>query len=238
MNVIVRELSKAYGFLWALRQVNFQLRAGDCVALLGPNGAGKTTLLSLLSALVRPTAGEIAIDGKQLPHGHSPLRSRIGLLSPGNHLYEKLTSRENLRFFTSLCGKGVPRERIDMELEQVGLGPWSGHLVSSLSQGMKCRLNIAKWLLLEPQLLLLDEPYGSLDGSGVDLVESYLSRLCADGGIVVMATHNLQRALSLCSRAVVLHQGRVILDEPRSEPWEGLHRAMADFLPRGERWKS
>ena len=115
---------------------------------------------------------------------------------------------------------------------------WSDHYVSSLSTGMRCRLAIAKWLLLEPKLLLLDEPYGVLDGSGVDLLESYLKRLCNAGNIVIMATHHVSRVLNLCSRAVILHHGRIIFDEPRQEPWETFHRAFGEFLPRGERWSS
>ncbi len=238
MRVVVRQLSKAYGFLWALKDVGLELQPGECVALLGPNGAGKTTLLKLLSALLYPTTGEIELDGERLRQGSSPLRSSIGFFAPSEHLYESLTAKENLRFFASLYGKGRNPKELEKALDTVGLIRWSDDYVSSLSSGMKCRLAIAKWLLLEPKLLLLDEPYGVLDGSGVDLLESYLKRLCHDGGIAVMATHHVPRVLTLCSRAIILNQGRVIFDEPRQEPWENFHRAFGEFLPRGERWSS
>lgn len=235
MSVLVRNLSKAYGYFWALRDVYLEFRQGDCVALLGPNGAGKTTLLKLLSALIYPTAGEIEIDGKVLGYGNSPVRSTIGFLSPHEHLYEKLTARENLRFFISLYDKNKNPREVDSALDQVGLARWSDAHVATFSHGMKCRLTIAKWRLLEPTLLLLDEPYGVLDGPGIDLLEAYLRGLCRTGGIVIMATHHVSRILSLCSRALILHQGKIIFDEPRQESWETFHRAFAEFLPRADR---
>lgn len=232
MRVIAHRLSKAYGFLWALRDVNLEFREGDRVALLGPNGAGKTTLLKLLSALLYPTTGNIEIDGERLGYGNSRFRSVIGFLSPHGRLYEALTARENLHFFISLHGKAKNSQEVEKSLDHVGLSQWADDYVASLSQGMKCRLAIAKWLLLEPRLLLLDEPYGVLDGPGVDLLEAYLKSLCRSGGVVVMATHHVSRVLPLCSRALILHQGRVIFDEPRQEPWENFQRAFAAFLPR------
>lgn len=238
MHVVVRQLSKAYGLLWALKDISLELHPGECVALLGPNGAGKTTFLKLLSALLQPTTGEIELDGEKFRQGSSQLRSTIGFLSPNDHLYESLTAEENLRFFNALYGKQKTPQEVETTLDAVGLIQWSNNYVSSLSSGMKCRLTIAKWLLLQPKVLLLDEPYGVLDGSGVDLLETYLRKLCDSGGIAVMATHHVSRALTLCSRAVILHHGRVIFDEPRQEPWESFHRAFGEFLPRGERWSS
>jgi len=238
LRVVVRSLSKSYGFLWALKKIDIELRAGECIALLGPNGAGKSTLLRLLSALLHPTTGEIFIDGQRLSQGSSPVRSSIGLLTPSEHLYEGLTLRENLRLFNSLYARKKSLQDMEEALNTVGLRRWSDDYVSSLSSGMKCRLGISKWLLLEPKLLLLDEPYGVLDGSGVDLLESYVKRLCQSGGIAVMATHHISRILGLCSRALILHQGRLIFDEPRREPWESFHRTFAEFLPRGDKWSS
>lgn len=238
MRLGVRELSKAYGFLWALRDISFEFQPGECVALLGPNGAGKTTLLKLLSALLSPTQGEITLDGERLLAGSSRLRSLIGFLSPHDHLYEGLTARENLHFFAALYGKEKKPEEMEKGIEAVGLRNWSDQDVASLSSGMKCRLAVAKWRLLEPKLMLLDEPYGVLDGSGVELLESYLRSLCSGGGIAVVATHHVQRALRLCSRAIILDHGRLIFDELKQEPWESFHRAFETFAPREERWSS
>jgi len=236
--LVTRNLSKAYGLLWALRDVSLELKSGDCVAVLGPNGAGKTTLLRLLCGLLYPTDGEVAIDGATLLRGPSSLRSSIGLLSPNEHFYENLTVQENLRLFSSLYGKKIDAADLARTLGTVGLGSWSKDYVGSLSSGMKCRLAIAKWILLEPKLLLLDEPYGVLDGSGVDLLESYIKEVCRSGGIVVMASHHVSRVLAICTRALILHRARLIFDEPRQEPWLNFQRAFGEFLPRGERWSS
>ncbi len=234
MGVVLRRVSKSYGFFWALREIDLTFNKGDCVALLGPNGAGKTTLLKLLSALLYPTSGEIEVDGQTLKQGNLQARSTVGLLSPDGQIYDKLTAKENLQFFTALSGNNFSPRDLDHALGQVGLSSWSDAYGSSLSHGMKCRLAIAKWSLIEPSLLLLDEPYGVLDGSGVDLLESFLKRLCQKGAIVVMATHNVQRVLALCTRALILNGGKVIFDEPRQEPWKSFHAAFADFLPSEE----
>ena len=231
MRVTAHQLSKAYGYLWALRDVNLELAQGECVALLGPNGAGKTTLLKLLCALIRPTRGDIGIDGISPQEA----RASIGLLSPHDHLYEKLTAEENLKLFMSLYRRPTDGDRMKTTLADVGLGDWAAEYVSTFSSGMRCRLSIAKWLLLEPRLLLVDEPYGVLDGGGVDLLEAQLKRVCARGGCVLMATHHILRATALCTRAMILRQGRIIFDEPKRSPWESFDQAIGEFLPRGGR---
>jgi ABC-type multidrug transport system ATPase subunit len=103
---------------------------------------------------------------------------------------------------------------------------------------MRCRLSIAKWKLLQPDLLLLDEPYGVLDGSGIDLLEAFLRQQTANGTIVVMASHHVARALKLCSRALILKQGRLTFNEAKQQPWTSFDRAFGEFLPHGERWSS
>jgi heme ABC exporter ATP-binding subunit CcmA len=233
--VEVRRLSKAYGFLWALKDVSFELGPGDCAALLGPNGAGKTTLLKLLSGLIAQTSGEIRLAGAKPARA---LNDSIGFFSPNEHLYEGLTAIENLGFFAALYDKQKTPGDLEAALEGVGLSRWAREPVSSLSAGMKCRLTLAKWIVLAPRLLLLDEPYGVLDGAGVELLEGYLQALCRSGGIVLIATHHIGRILKVCSRAFILQQGQLIFDERRQEPWESFRRTYAEFLPKGEPWAS
>jgi heme ABC exporter ATP-binding subunit CcmA len=233
LQVTVRGLFKAYGLVWALKDLNLDLLGGECVALAGPNGAGKTTLLKLLAGLVYPTRGKILIDSAPLSRTSTALRSAIGFLAPGEHLYDNLSVRENLDFFTGLYGKNNSHAGVDRALKEVGLERWSGEYVSALSSGMKCRLSLAKWQLLEPGLLLLDEPYGVLDGAGVNLLEAFLKSQCQKGRIVIVASHHISRVLQLCTRALILHQGKLIFDEPRRQPWDSFERAFADFLPHG-----
>jgi len=233
LQLTARDLSKAYGLRWALRDLNLDLVPGECVALLGPNGAGKTTLLKLLAGLIYPTRGDIRLNGVQLSRSSTELRSTIGFLTPGEHLYENLTVRENLDFFTALYNKNHSLVAIARALEEVELTNWSQEYVSALSSGMKFRLSIAKWQLLEVGLLLLDEPYGVLDGSGINLLEAFLKSQCEKGNVVVIASHHIARVLELCTRALILHQGKLTFDEPRRQPWDSFERAFADFLPHG-----
>lgn len=233
MQLTVRDLSKAYGLRWALRDLNLDLVPGECVALLGPNGAGKTTLLKLLAGLIYPTRGDVRLNGAPFSRTSTELRSIIGFLTPGEHLYENLTARENLDFFTALYNKNHSSAAIVRALEEVELTDWSREYVSALSSGMKFRLSIAKWQLLEVGLLLLDEPYGVLDGSGINLMEAFLKSQCEKGNVVVIASHHISRVLQLCTRALILHQGKLTFDEPRRQPWDSFERAFADFLPHG-----
>jgi len=232
LRLTVKQLAKAYGYLWALRHFDLTLSAGEFVALLGPNGAGKTTLLKLLAGLTPPTAGVIELDGRPLTGTATAERGQIGLLAPAEHLYDQLTAVENLRFFTALYDKDSSASALETALLQVGLSARAQDYVGNLSAGMKCRLSIAKWQLLDPGLLLLDEPYGVLDGSGIDLLENFLKEHCARGHIVIMASHHVARALRLCDRALILHQGRLQFDQRKQTPWPAFEHAFGDFLPR------
>ncbi len=238
MRLSINRLSKAYNFLWALRDVSLTLQAGDFLALLGPNGAGKTTLLKILAGLISPTAGSVELDGAARSRTDLAARAKIGFLTPADHLYENLTVRENLKFFTALYRRASAPGIIDAALEQVALAERGAEFVANLSSGMKCRLSIVKWQLLGPSLLLLDEPYGVLDGSGIDVLENFLKAQCAQGSIVVMASHHVSRALKLCTRAVILKQGRLSFNEAKQDPWPSFERAFSEFLPHGESWRS
>lgn len=234
MRIAVRKLAKAYGHFWALRDLDLDLGAGDLVALLGPNGAGKTTFLKLLAGLVEPTQGVVEFDGSPLPANDARRRREIGLLAPADHLYDNLTVTENLEFFAQLYSQRFSAAQVAGTLHEVNLGSRANEYVTNLSSGMKCRLSIAKWQLLAPGLLLLDEPYGVLDGHGVDLLEGFLKAHCAKGNIVIMASHHVARVLKLCNRALILHQGRLNFDEPRQQPWPSFDAAFGEFLPQGE----
>jgi len=236
LRLFIDKLSKAYGFLWAVRDLSVEVDSGDLIALLGPNGAGKTTLLKLLAGLITPTTGSIRFD--ETSGTVRPFRARTGLLMPADHLYDNLTVQENLSFFLSLYGHRCDLQMITSALDEVALLERGAEFVGNLSSGMRCRLSIAKWKLLQPDLLLLDEPYGVLDGSGIDLLEAFLRQQTANGTIVVMASHHVARALKLCSRAFILKQGRLTFNEAKQQPWTSFDRAFGEFLPHGERWSS
>jgi heme exporter protein A len=234
LHLTVQKLSKAYGFFWALKDLNLDLPPGELVALLGPNGAGKTTLLRLIAGLTPPSLGRIELDSVPFSRAIGSSRAQIGLLTPAAHLYEDLTVRENLEFFTSLYGQNHDANSINAALSSVDLSDRADEFASTLSSGMKCRLSIAKWELLKPGLLLLDEPYGVLDGSGVDLLEDFLKSHCRKGNLVILASHHVSRVLEICSRAIILHQGRMTFNAPRQQPWPDFDQAFREFLPHGE----
>ena len=210
----IENLVKTYDFLPVLRQLNLSIERGEFVALLGPNGSGKSTLLRLLAARSRPTAGQIRIGGWVLPDEAQHVRAQIGLVSHKSLMYENLTAAENLRFFATLHNlHGAAREqRVAELLEQVGLSRRADHLLRTFSRGMQQRLTIARALLHQPHLLLLDEPYTGLDQSAAETLDTLLREAAASGHTILMATHQFYRATMLASRIVILSRGRVGYD--------------------------
>lgn len=204
-----RHLAKRYGERHVLVDVNFALERGRCLALFGPNGAGKSTLLKLISLLVLPTDGELYIDGKRVGEQQAALRRRIGVLSHQSFLYEALSARENLVFYGQLYGLRNVGPHADALLEQVGLALFAGDPVRTFSRGMVQRLAIARALLHEPELLLLDEPYTGLDQSATTMLDQAVDRAKAAGTTLVLISHDFAEGLRAADRAAILHRGRL-----------------------------
>ncbi len=217
-------IGKAYGATWAVRGVDLALDPGESMALFGPNGAGKTTLLKILGTLVTPTRGSGRVAGFDLRTGREGIRENLALLAHGTHLYEDLTVRENLKFAAAMRNReGLRPEPL---LERVGLAEAAGERVRALSSGMKRRLALAKVMLAEPGILLLDEPFTNLDQAAVALLEGCVTEVLARGGSVIMATHDLARGYAACRRAAVLVNGRLLHEAPaRAGGLEGLRAA-------------
>ena len=212
-----RGLSRRYGHAWALSRVDLQLHAGEAVALLGANGAGKSTLLSLLATLHRPTEGSLQIFGLD-PHRQLPqIRSRLGYVAHATLLDDGLTARENLLYFASLFSLHDSRRIVDERLEEVGLHKRAHDRVASFSRGMRQRLSLARALLHDPDLLVLDEPFTGLDAAGCRDLAARLEEEKRRGRAIVLATHQLERVLSWSDRALLLHQGRKVEESPAGE---------------------
>jgi heme exporter protein A len=205
----VKGAVRRYGGLPVLRGVDLDVERGESVALFGPNGAGKTTLLRTLAGLLRADSGSVSVLGRALP-ADAALRRRIGYLGHESFLYRDLDARENLAYYARLFG--VPASRIDVLLGEVGLAAVSARRVSAYSRGMLQRLALARAVLHEPELLLLDEPLTGLDPEGVELFARLLGVLRGRGVTVLMATHDIERALAVATRAVVLGRGRIVWD--------------------------
>lgn len=212
----VRELSKAFGLLPALQGLDFSVGRGEWVLLFGANGSGKSTLLRLLSGLCKPTAGAIRIGGWELPREAVAVRAQIGLVAHRPLLYENLTARENLDFFGKLYGMAAEAraERGRDLLQQVGLTRSADRIVRTFSRGMKQRLSIARALLHQPEILLLDEPYSGLDQAACQVLDELLAAAQNAGGAIILSTHQLGRAPETAERALALAGGKIIFDGP------------------------
>jgi len=183
-------VTKRFGWTWALQHVTLTLPRHTTLALVGPNGAGKTTLLKLIATLIRPTAGEAAVLGFGLDDGEGDeIRRRTGLLTVRGYLYDDLSADENLRFAARMAGDRIGPERISSVLERVGLDGIGTRKVRAFSTGMRKRLALAKLLLRDLELILMDEPYAGLDTEGIALVDAVVGDLKAGGATVIIASH-------------------------------------------------
>lgn len=209
-------LSKSFGPVPVLRKLDLTVARGEFLALLGPNGSGKSTLLRLLCGLSKPTSGSIQIGGWELPREAAAVRAQIGLVSHKPLLYEALSARENLEFFARLyrLPSTTSKARIDELLKRVGLAHRDRDRVRTFSRGMQQRLSIARALLHEPHVLLLDEPYTGLDQDASATLDSLLRDTHAQGHTIVMVTHQVDRAAVLADRVAILSRGAIVYDTP------------------------
>ena len=223
-------LTRRYGTARALNRLDLTIPWDQRLAILGPNGAGKTTFLRIVATLVRPTSGRITVGGLELPGQAAAVRRHIGMVSHQTFLYDELTARENLLFYGRLHRVPNPRDRADLLLERVGLADRADDRVRTFSRGLQQRLALARAVVHDPSILLLDEPDTGLDVAGLDL----LSRLAVDESgrrrTVLLTTHDLQRAIELSDRVVVFANGMVILDRAA----ERLNATILDRAIRGE----
>ena len=179
----VHHLTKAFGNKVALRGINLHVAEGESLVIFGPNGAGKTTLIRILASLSRPTSGSVSIGGLDLATHAEGIRRYLGVVSHAPLLYDSLTAEENLRFFARLYGMTAPQARITAMLERVGLNQRRGDLVRTFSRGMTQRLAIARALLHDPLVLLLDEPDTGLDPQAAEMLHDLLAQLSGRPGI-------------------------------------------------------
>lgn len=211
----IDKLIKAFGSRLVLRGVDLTINEGDFVALMGANGAGKTTLLHIVATLSKPTGGTISIGGYSTANSATELRRFIGLVSHKTLLYDDLTADQNLRFYAQMYDVPNASNRIETVLNQVGLWGRQHDPVRTYSRGMQQRLAIARAMLHNPSILLLDEPDTGLDQHAADRLSELLSAVGAHQRTILMTTHNLERGLSLGNRVVILAKGKIAYDVQR-----------------------
>jgi len=234
MSIIdVQDLSKRFGSSYGVKDVSFSVERGECVGLLVPNGAGKTTLMRMMLNLARASSGQVCLFGEPMPkHARSILR-RVGATVEAPALYGHMTGRANLLLWARPLGAA---EHVDRLLERVRLAERGQERVDTYSLGMKARLSLARCLLTDPQLLILDEPTNGLDPVGMREVRDLLTELTAEGRTVFVSSHLLDEVARTCERIIIINHGSILYDgaiRNLSQP-QGLllHSSNPDLLRR------
>jgi heme exporter protein A len=204
------DIRKTFGHFTALGGVTLNVGRGEFLTLFGRNGAGKTTFLKIAATLIRHTHGNLRIEGIDIREEPERARRHIGFLSHNTYLYRDLNPVENLRFFARLYAIRNPEDRIQSLLNRVGLERRANDPVRAFSRGLHQRLGIARVMLHDPSLILLDEPYTGLDANAVDTFNQMLDEAAAAGKTIILTTHDLEHGLRSSTRAAIIDRGKIV----------------------------
>lgn len=207
-------ISKTYGSKNVLRDISVRIPRGEFVAVLGPNGAGKSTLLKILALISKPDSGQVIIGDQSLLHTPSELKRKIGIISHSSFLYPELTAYENLQFYGQLYGMDNLEAQIIAVIKKVGLLLALNEQVFTFSRGMLQRLSIARALIHNPEVILLDEPFTGLDQHGISLLQGVLSGLKSNHKTILMVTHSFEDGMNDVDRILILNKGQIAADFP------------------------
>ena len=215
--VEVKNIKKNYGKNEAVKGISFNIKEDEILGLLGPNGSGKTTTIGMLLGLLKPTSGEIFINGRKLEGNRIEILEQINFISPYIELPKKLTVKQNLTVYGKLYKINNINERIEFLSEKLRLGGLLNSITGELSSGQKNRVSLAKALINEPKVLLLDEPTASLDPEVGDFVRSFLEDYKKEKKIsILLASHNMDEVTRLCKSILMMKDG-IIIDEGNPE---------------------
>jgi heme exporter protein A len=229
--VRTERLTKRFGRLTALADVSVEVGSGERLALFGRNGAGKTTFLRLLAGLARSDAGRITFGRFPLPQARAEVNRRMGFLSHNSLLYPDLSVWDNLIFASRLFGVRDPEKRIGQALSRVRMLEWRREKVRHLSSGMERRVAVARALLHQPTVLLLDEPFAGLDAASIAFVQEILEEHRGNGGSIILATHRREIGIRDATRAVIFDRGKVVFDgRPEEGTVPGLNEAYNRYV--------
>ena len=205
----VRNLSKRYGVLYALRDLTFTVRTGEAMGLLGPNGSGKSTTVNMLTGLLEPTSGQILFEGRPIRDDLAGYKRRIGYVPETPNLYPYLSGREYLDLIG--CLREIPAVELDLKIRRLlnlfGLGGDGGARISAYSKGMRQKILIAAALLDDPAMLIFDEPLSGLDVTSALVFRDLVKALTKAGKTVVYSSHALETVEKICTRVVILRKG-------------------------------
>jgi len=217
--VAVERLEKTLGTTRVLRGISFDAQAGEIFGLLGPNGAGKTTTLRVICTLLAPDAGTVEVMGFGTRSAPEQVRSRIGVVTADIGVYPRLSARENLEYIARLHGLSGAElsRRIDSVIERLDMGSFSKQRAESLSSGQKQKVAIARAIVHDPEVLMLDEPTSNLDVLASKEVREFMVEAKGRGKCVIFSTHVMHDAERLCDRLTILHRGQVVASGPTAE---------------------
>lgn len=227
-SIRIRQLTKNYGRFRALHQINLDVKPHDFLTIFGANGAGKSTLLGIIAGLIRPTRGEMLLDGQDMTQDRDEtVGHKIGVLSFHAYLYEELTVYENLQFYSKLYDVSSAHDKIESLLERVGMISRSKSLVKTLSRGMRQRIALARAMLHDPPILLLDEPYVGLDQGAMDMLQAFLTE---QPRTVLLVTHDLPRGLEVSDRIAIMSRGRIVYEASSSDlSFDGFNQVYRNY---------
>ena len=220
--VEVNNLKKSYGLKEAVKGISFKIKDNEILGLLGPNGSGKTTTIGMILGLLKPSNGEIIIDGKKIEENRIEILKKINFISPYIELPKKLSVRQNLIVYGKLYSVSDIKRRIEYLSEKLRLGDLLNKITGELSSGQKNRVSLAKALINEPKVLLLDEPTASLDPEIGDFVRTFLEKYKKEKKIsILLASHNMNEVTRLCKSTLMMKDG-IIID--RGSPKELINK--------------
>lgn len=227
----LRNLSKHYGNIKAVNQLNLSVSSGEIFGFIGPNGAGKTTTIRMMGGLLAPTEGSVIIGGIDMAHEPEKAKSNIGLIPDRPFLYEKLTGMEFLQFTADLYGvkKEAFVEKAEKLLNMFSLFGRAHELIEAYSHGMKQRLIMSAALLHNPSVIIVDEPMVGLDPRGIKMVKDLFRKLAAQGTTIFMSTHTLKLAEDVCDRIGIINKGLLITTGTLTDLKHAAHMGEVDL---------
>ena len=209
--VNVNNLSKNFSSFEAVKEINFSINENEILGLLGPNGCGKTTTIGMMLGLLKPTCGEVIINGLNVEKNRINLLKKMNFISPYIELPKKLTVKENLMVYGKLYSVHDINNRIDYLTETLRLGEFINKKTGELSSGQKNRVSLAKAVVNDPDILLLDEPTASLDPETGDFVRTFIEKISSEKKMsILLASHNMDEVKRLCKSILMMKDGKII----------------------------
>jgi heme exporter protein A len=208
----IKKLTKQADNKLILRGIDLSITQGETVAILGPNGAGKSTLLKVLATLIKPTSGLVKINGLDLKKDHIEVKKMFGYLPHSSLLYDHYTPLENLVFFGNLYGVKDVEDRARKLVNEVGLSFFINEPVKNFSRGMIQRIAIARAIIHEPKIMLLDEPHTGLDQGAISILNNVILSMKQKGCTTLMVTHDFKQAAEICDRIIIVKNGKIADD--------------------------